>query len=96
MYFGTTYAPERVERNTMSETVLRASSETMSTALLPIPTTSTRLPYRSSGVLGSMYSCEWICGPVEAPREVRVARVPVVAVADQQRIEGLLLGRRRA
>ena len=54
MYFGTTYAPERVDRNKVSDTVLRASSETMSTALLPMPTTSTRLPYRSSVVLGSM------------------------------------------
>ena len=67
MYFGTTYAPERVDRKTVSDTVLRASSETMSTALLPMPTTSTRLPYRSSGVLGSMYSCEWMTGPSKDP-----------------------------
>ena len=43
-YFGITQAPLRVEINTRSATPLRESSETMSTALLPIPTTSTRLP----------------------------------------------------
>ncbi len=54
MYLGTTHAPLRVEMNTCSATPLRASSETMSTALLPIPTTSTRLPRRSWGSVGSM------------------------------------------
>jgi hypothetical protein len=53
-YFGTTHAPLRVEMNTRSATPFRASSEVMSTALLPIPTTSTRLPVRSRGSVGSM------------------------------------------
>ena len=51
-YFGITQAPLRVEMKTFSATPLRDSSETMSTALLPIPTTSTRLPVRSSGSVG--------------------------------------------
>ena len=54
MYFGTTHAPLRVETNTFSATPLRDSSEAMSTALLPMPTTSTRLPRRSSGSVVSM------------------------------------------
>ena len=53
-YFGITQAPLRVERKTFSATPLRDSSETMSTALLPMPTTSTRLPIRSSGSVGPM------------------------------------------
>jgi hypothetical protein len=44
MYFGITQAPLRVEMKTRSAIPLRESSDTMSTALLPIPTTSTRLP----------------------------------------------------
>jgi hypothetical protein len=41
---GITQAPLRVEMNTFSATPFRESSEAISTALLPIPTTSTRLP----------------------------------------------------
>ena len=40
MYLGITQAPLRVEMNTRSATPLRDSSETMSTPLLPIPTTT--------------------------------------------------------
>ena len=53
-YLGITQAPLRVERKTFSATPLRESSETMSTALLPMPTTRTRLPAMSSGSVGSM------------------------------------------
>ena len=53
-YLGITQAPLRVEMKTRSATPLRESSETMSTALLPIPTTSTRLPSSASGSVGSM------------------------------------------
>ena len=53
-YLGITQAPLRVERKTFSATPLRESSETMSTALFPMPTTRTRLPIRSSGSWGPM------------------------------------------
>ena len=53
-YLGITQAPLRVEMKTFSATPLRESSEVMSTALLPIPTTRIRLPVRSSGSVGSM------------------------------------------
>ena len=51
-YLGITQAPLRVEMKTFSATPLRESSEVMSTALLPIPTTSTRLPCMSIGSVG--------------------------------------------
>ena len=54
MYLGTTQAPLRVEMKTRSATPLRDSSDTMSTPLLPMPITSTRLSRRSSGSVGSM------------------------------------------
>ena len=54
MYFGITHAPLRVERNVSSATPLRDTSLQMSTALLPMPTTSTRLPCMSIGSRVSM------------------------------------------
>ena len=51
-YFGSTHAPLRVERRTRSATPLRDSSETMSTPLLPIPTTTTRLPTKVERIGG--------------------------------------------
>ena len=53
-YFGTIHAPERVERKTLFCHDFCDSSETKSAAEFPIPTTTIRLPFRSSGSVGSM------------------------------------------
>ncbi len=48
-YLGTTWAPRRIARKAFS--ALREASTAMSVAELPIPSTSTRLPSSTSGVL---------------------------------------------
>ena len=54
-YFGITWAPRRVESTSRAATPRWLSSQAMSMALLPMPTTSTRLPCRSWGVKASIY-----------------------------------------
>ena len=48
-YLGRIQAPRRIARNVFSAT--RDASTAMSVAELPIPSTSTRLPSSTSGVL---------------------------------------------
>jgi len=53
-YLGMTHAPRRAATQTFSATPGRQSSDAISIALLPIPTTTTRLPTMSCGSPGSM------------------------------------------
>jgi hypothetical protein len=57
----------RTDSRQRADTVRCPSSQAMSIALLPNPTTMTRLPRSGSGESGFKYACECICRPSNRP-----------------------------
>ena len=96
MYFGSTHTPRRIEMNSLSAIGRWESSEEMSIAELPVPTTITVLPRKSYGVERVAVVVGVDRYPSNVPGYVGHARVPVVAVGDDQRVVApRLTGRQR-